>query len=115
MNLCPLFGVQVIGCLVFLFDVYGPPRCLKSDNGPEFVAKAVQRWLQVQQVQVHYIAPGSPWQNGHNESFNAMFRDGCLNRWSFYSVAEARRVVDQWLEEYNTVRPHGAISSPVGK
>jgi len=59
---------------------------------------------------VHYIDPGSPWQNGTNESFNGVFRDGCLDRWEFYSVAEARRVIEQWLEEYNTVRPHGAIN-----
>jgi putative transposase len=101
---------DVIRVLDYLFDLYGTPACIKSDNGPEFVAKRVHTWLQEQHVHVHYIDPGSPWQNGTNESFNGVFRDGCLDRWEFYSVAEARRVIEQWLEEYNTVRPHGAIN-----
>lgn len=101
---------DVIRCLSFLFDVYGTPTCIKSDNGPEFIAKCVQDWLSKQHVKVHYVAPGSPWQNGHNESFNGVFRDGCLNKWSFYSISEARRVIEQWLQEYNEVRPHGAIN-----
>jgi len=100
----------VIQCLDFLFDVYGTPTCIKSDNGPEFVAKRVQTWLKEKQIDVHCIDPGSPWQNGHGESFNGVFRDGCLNRWEFYSVAEARRVIEHWLDEYNTVRPHGSIN-----
>jgi len=100
---------DVIHCLAYLFELYGTPECIKSDNGPEFVAKRVQQWLKGKHVHVRYIDPGSPWQNGHNESFNGVFRDGCLDRWSFYSVADARRVVDHWLEEYNEVRPHGSI------
>ena len=56
-----------------------------------------------------YIEPGSPWQNGHNESFNSVFRDGCLDRWLFYSVQEARRVINPWLGEYNHERPHRAL------
>ena len=106
---------DVIRCLDYLFALYGTPDCLKSDNGPEFIAKNVQAWLKDQQVKVRYIDPGSPWQNGHNESFNGVFRDGCLDRWSFYSIAEARRVVDQWLDEYNEVRPHGAIKQMTPK
>ena len=70
----------------------------------------LQDWLADQQVGTHYIDPGSPWQNGTNESFNAVFRDGGLNRWLFYSVAEARRVIQLWLEEYNRIRPHGALN-----
>lgn len=101
---------DVIRCLDYLFDLYGTPECIKSDNGPEFVANRVQAWLKQRHVKVRYIDPGRPWQNGHNESFNGVFRDGCLDRWSFYSVAEARRVVEHWLEEYNTIRPHGAIN-----
>lgn len=101
---------NVIQCLDYLFDLYGTPACIKSDNGPEFVARCVQAWLKEKQVDVHYIEPGSPWQNGTNESFNAVFRDGCLDRWEFYSLAEARRVIEQWLEEYNTIRPHGALN-----
>lgn len=100
---------DVIRVLQRLFAQYGPPTCIKSDNGPELVAKALQSWLADQRVGTHYIDPGSPWQNGTNESFNAVFRDGCLNRWLFYSVAEAQRVINLWLEEYNTIRPHGAL------
>lgn len=101
---------DVLRILDFLFDLYGTPVCIKSDNGPEFVAKRVQTWLKEKHINAHYIDPGSPWQNGHCESFNSVFRDGCLDRWEFYSVAEARRVVQQWREEYNTIRPHGAIN-----
>ncbi len=93
-----------------LFDQWGPPVCIKSDNGPEFIAKSVQEWLDKAGVKTRYIDPGSPWQNGHNESFNAVFRDGCLDRWLFYSVQEARRVINGWLDEYNIERPHGALA-----
>ena len=93
-----------------LFAKWGPPVCIKSDNGPEFVAKKIQDWLPKAGVKTRYIDPGSPWQNGHNESFNAVFRDGCLDRWLFYSVQEARRVINVWLDEYNTERPHGALA-----
>jgi len=90
--------------------LYGTPANLKSDNGPEFVAGRVQDWPKDRHVKVRYIDPGSAWQNGHNESFNGLFRDGCLDRWLFYSVAKARRVIEQWLAEYNEVRSHGAIN-----
>ncbi len=93
-----------------LFEKWGPPTCIKSDNGPEFIAKKIQDWLGNAGVKTRYIDPGSPWQNGHNESFNAVFRDGCLDRWLFYSVQEARRVIGSWLDEYNTERPHGSLA-----
>ena len=96
--------------LMELFDRWGPPECIKSDNGPEFIAKSIQEWLESAGVKTRYIDPGSPWQNGHNESFNAVFRDGCLDRWLFYSVQEARREIGSWLAEYNTERPHGALA-----
>lgn len=100
----------VIRILATLFARFGAPDCLKSDNGPEFVAQRVTAWLEERSVGTLYIAPGSPWQNGHNESFNSVFRDGCLDRWLFYSVQEARRVIDAWLTEYNHERPHGALN-----
>ena len=93
-----------------LFKKWGLPVCIKSDNGPEFIAKKIQDWLGKAGVKTKYIDPGSPWQNGHNESFNAVFRDGCLDRWLFYSVQEARRVTNAWLDEYNIERPHGALA-----
>ena len=75
----------------------------------ENIAQRVTTWLYAQHVDTHFIDPGSPWQNGHNESFNGVFRDGCLNRWLFTSVPEARRIITNWLEEYNHERPHGAL------
>jgi putative transposase len=82
---------------------------MKSDNGPEFIAQRVTTWLGEQHVETHCMAPGSPWQNGHHESFNGVVRDGCLNRWLFGSVQEARRIIHHWREEYNHERPHGAL------
>jgi len=93
-----------------LFEIYGRPEYIRSDNGPEFVANALTQWL-AEDVHVGtlYIDPGSPWQNGYNESFNGIFRDNCLDRWWFGSLREAREEIAMWLDEYNTLRPHGAI------
>jgi len=93
-----------------LFIFWGRPVCIKSDNGPEFVAKEVQDWLKRSGVGTHYIDPGSPWQNGFNESFNGVFRDGCLNRWLFNTVQESRKIIEKWLMEYNQERPHGSLN-----
>ena len=101
---------DVVQVLQRLCAQRGAPVYIKSDNGPEFIAQRVTAWLRTQRVDTHFIAPGSPWQNGHNESFNGVFRDGCLNRWLFTSVSEARRIITHWLEEYNSVRPHGALN-----
>jgi len=100
---------NVIRVLEGLFVRHGSPVCLRSDNGPELVAKKLRQWLKEKGVGTHYIDPGSPWQNAYNESFNGVFRDGCLDRWIFTSVREAKLVIAQWLEEYNTVRPHGSL------
>lgn len=72
-----------------LFRQHGRPACLRSDNGPELVAKSVQKWLADRHVDTHYIDPGSPWQNAYNESFNSIFRTTCLDRWLFCSMTEA--------------------------
>jgi len=100
---------DVIRILDELFHEHGRPACLRSDNGPELVAAAVQKWLKDKHVDTHYIDPGSPWQNAYNESFNSIFRTTCLDRWLFSSMTEARVVTDYWLNEYNTVRPHGSL------
>jgi transposase InsO family protein len=100
---------NVVHVLQRLFAQRGAPAYVKSDNGPEFIAQQVATWLREQHVAPHCIDPGSPWQNGHNERFNGVFRDGCLNRWLFASVQEARRIINNWLEEYNYERPHGAL------
>lgn len=93
-----------------LFQQHGRPVCLRSDNGPELVSTSVQKWLKDKHVDTHYIEPGSPWQNAYCESFNSIFRTTCLNRWLFSSMTEARVVIKQWLEEYNTIRPHGSLA-----
>lgn len=103
-------AADVVQVLQRLFIQRGAPGYIKSDNGPEFIAQRVTTWLCGQRVDTHFIDPGSPWQNGHNESFNGVFRDGCLNRWLFTSVQEARRIITNWLEEYNHERPHGALN-----
>lgn len=101
---------DVVQVLQRLFAQRGVPGYVKSDNGPEFIAQRVTTWLRQQRVETHFIDPGSPWQNGHNESFNGVLRDGCLNRWLFTSVQEARRIINNWLKEYNHERPHGALN-----
>jgi hypothetical protein len=73
-------------------------------------AVGVKAWLARNGIDTHYIEPGSPWQNAYNESFNSIFRTTCLNRWTFESVAEAKAVSGQWLEEYNTIRLHGSLA-----
>jgi len=104
-----LTSVDVVRVLEQLVELHGVPTLMKSDNGPEFVAKKVQEWIEDQGVGARFIDPGSPWQNGHNESFNGVFRDGCLNRWLFESVREAREATESWLQEYNHERPHGSL------
>jgi putative transposase len=98
--------LQVLACLV---TQYGAPAYLRSDNGPAFVAHAVQRWLQVQQVQSAYIAPGSPWQNAYGESFNGRLRDAWLNVEWFRNVHEARVVIGAWRRQYHEDRPHSSL------
>lgn len=104
-----LTAMDVIRVLDKLFQEHGRPACLRSDNGPEMVSKAVQKWLKEKHVDTHYIDPGSPWQNAYCESFNSTFRTTCLDRWLFRSMTEARVIINQWLEEYNTIRPHGSL------
>jgi transposase InsO family protein len=104
-----LTSVDVVRVLEQLVELHGKPTMVKSDNGPEFVAKKVQDWIEGRSIGARFIEPGSPWQNGHNESFNAVFRDSCLNRWLFESVREAREASESWLYEYNHERPHGSL------
>ena len=99
---------DVLEVLADLFVRHGPPEYLRSDNGPEFSAKLVRRWLGRVGVEMLFIEPGSPWENGYNESFNGKLRDELLNGEIFYSLAEAAVLVEQWRREYNTVRPHSA-------
>ena len=106
-----LTSLDVMRVLDQLVELHGRPTTIKSDNGSEFVAKKVQDWIKDRGIGARYIAPGSPWENGHNESFNGVFRDGCLNRWLFESVREARETTEAWLQEYNVERPHGSLGA----
>jgi transposase InsO family protein len=88
---------------------YGAPEHLRSDNGSEFIAYAIQDWLKERQIKTLYIRPGSPWENGHIESFHDKLRDECLNRELFGTLAEARVILESWRVEYNERRPHSSL------
>ena len=105
-----LKAIDVIDVLSDLFILRGVPEHVRSDNGPEFVAKAVQEWIGAVGAKTAYIAPGSPWENGFIESFNARLRDELLDGEIFYTLAEAKIVVESWRRHFNTVRPHGSLA-----
>jgi len=100
---------DVIDKLFNLFIFRGIPEHIRSDNGPEFTAKAIRKWLTNIGVKTLYIEPGSPWENGYIESFNGKMRDELLNPELFTSLEEARVLIEQWRKEYNQVRPHGSL------
>jgi transposase InsO family protein len=100
---------DVAAVLEQLFERYGRPRILRSDNGREFIAESLGRWLAEQGVQPAFIELGSPWQNPFVERFNRTMRDEVLNGESFHNVTEARVVITGWLHEYNTLRPHRGL------
>ncbi len=101
---------RVIAVLERLFAERGSPDQLRSDNGPEFVAQAIQQWLEKQGVKTIYIEPGKPWQNGLAESFNGKLRDECLSREWFKNRAEAVAVVACFRRYYNEERPHSSLN-----
>jgi transposase InsO family protein len=100
---------DVLAALTELFVEHGPPAFIRSDNGGEFTARAVREWLARIGVKTLYIEPGSPWENGYNESFNGKLRDELLNGEIFYSLAEARYLIERWRRHYNQVRPHSSL------
>ncbi len=100
---------DVLHLLADLFVWHGPPDHIRSDNGSEFTAKAVRGWLGKVGVKTLFIEPGSPWENGYNESFNGKLRDELLNGEIFYTLKEAKVLIEQWRRHYNTVRPHSAL------
>lgn len=102
-------AVKVIEVLESLFRLHGFPRYLRSDNGPEFIAAAIQEWLAQQGIQTAYIEPGKPWQNGVNESFNGRLRDECLNQEWFYGLVDARWTIQRYRRYFNEQRLHGAL------
>ena len=99
---------DVIDRLFQLCIFRGIPEHIRSDNGPEFTAKAIRKWLNRLGVKTLYIEPGSPWENGYIESFNGKMRDELLNREIFTTLQEAKALIEQWRREYNQVRPHSA-------
>lgn len=102
-------ATRVTEVLQYLFGVRGAPEHLRSDNGPEFIAQAVTRWLDRAGVKTLFVAKGSPWENGYVESFNSRFRDELLDRELFLGLADARWVVDRWRLDYNHHRPHSSL------
>ncbi len=100
---------KVIEVLELLFFMHGRPVYLRSDNGPEFIAIAIQDWLKEQGITTAYIEPGKPWQNGVGESFNSRLRDECLNMELFYGLSEARVTIENYRRYYNEERLHGSL------
>ncbi|MBU1148443.1 MAG: IS3 family transposase [Candidatus Omnitrophica bacterium] len=100
---------DVIEILSELFIEYGLPEHIRSDNGPEFIARRVICWLKRFDVAPLFIQPGSPWENGYIESFNGKFRDELLNLEIFDTLYEAKVLVERWKWEYNTIRPHSSL------
>jgi putative transposase len=100
---------RVIEVLARLISERGAPLYLRSDNGPEFVARALLKWMADQKIETALIDPGKPWQNGVSESFNGKFRDECLSLEWFRSRAEAKVVIESWRRHYNEVRPHSSL------
>jgi putative transposase len=100
---------RVIEVLSRLVSVHGSPRYLRSDNGPEFVSRAVLNWLTQSNIDTAHIDPGKPWQNGSNESFNGKFRDECLSMEWFRNRIDAKIVIEQFRRQYNEVRPHSSL------
>lgn len=102
-------AAKVIDVLGVAFTEGGMPEYLRSDNGPEFIAEAVQTWLASRGTRPHYIEPASPWQNAYGESFNDKVRGECLNMEVFDTLAQAKVVVSTWRHQYNEARPHSSL------
>ncbi len=100
---------DVIDTLAELFALRGVPESIRSDNGPEFVSRAIQAWLAKLSIETLYVAPGSPWENGYAESFHSKLVDEFLSREEFASVREARTMTKAWREDYNDHRPHSSL------
>ena len=102
-------STELIETLRYLFEIRGAPKFIRSDNGPEFVARTLRQWLESSGVGTLYIEPGAPWENGFNESFNSRFRDELLNGELFTSLQEAKVLTEDFRSEYNHRRPHSSL------
>ena len=103
-------SARVIEVLSKLISLRGAPHYLRSDNGPEFVSRALLKWVTEQAIELALIDPGKPWQNGTTESFNGKFRDECLAMEWFRNRIEAKIVIEDWRQHYNSVRPHSSLN-----
>lgn len=99
----------MLDCLTWLFASRGVPEHIRSDNGAEFTAEKVRKWLSKLAVKTLFIEPGSPWENGFIESFNGRLRDELLNGEIFYTLKEAKVLIERWRRHYNTKRPHSSL------
>ena len=104
-----LRATDVLETLADLVVTHGVPAHIRSDNGPELTAELVRLWLAALQVQALFIEPGSPWENGYVESFTGTLRDELLDREIFYTLTEAKSLIERWRRQYNSVRPHSAL------
>jgi len=104
-------GARVVRVLAQLCEVHGRPATITMDNGPEFAGLALDTWAYKEGVQLDFIDPGKPTQNGHLESFNGKFRDECLNQHWFTDLDDARETIAAWRDDYNSVRPHSALGN----
>lgn len=95
--------------LIWLFMVRRVPEHIRSDNGPEFIANSIRRWLERAEVEALYVEPGAPWENGYAEAFHSRLRDELLNAEEFRDVREARALADEWRRHYNEERPHSSL------
>jgi transposase InsO family protein len=100
---------NVLETLTDLFTRFGSPAYIRSDNGPELTSKVVRSWLRELGVKTLFIEPGSPWENGYNESFNGTLGEEVLKREIFFTLTEAKVLIEQWRREYNTIRPHSSL------
>ena len=102
-------SARVIEVLAKLISVHGAPKYLRSDNGPEFISRAILRWVTEANIDTAYIDPGKPWQNGSNESFNGKFRDECLGMQWFKNRIDAKILIEEFRRQFNEVRPHSSL------
>ena len=103
-------SAEVLEALYPLLLRHGKPTYIRSDNGPEFIATALQTWLKKVGIKPIQIYPGSPWENGYNERFNGTLRTEVLNAEWFSSIRQAQTVIDKWMQQYNHIRPHQALN-----
>jgi len=104
-----LGGQRVVRVLERLREEHGVPERIMMDNGPEFTGKAMDAWAYSQKVELDFIRPGKPMENGYVESFNGKFRDECLNSHWFMSMEDARQIIEEWRYDYNEARPHSSL------